>query len=58
MPIKWINQSRRTGLGPPDATTNVIGWPSADILKYVLAHEYLYKIMFKKNYVKKGKQII
>jgi len=35
MPIKWTNQSQRTGRGPIDAYTNVIGWPSADILIFI-----------------------
>jgi len=30
MLIKWINQSRQMGRGPPDAYTNMICWPSAD----------------------------
>jgi len=36
MPIKWINQSRRRGHGPPDVQTNVIGWPSEVIYEYLL----------------------
>jgi len=39
MPNKWINQSRQTGRGPPDAETNVIGGPSADILIFSVEFE-------------------
>jgi len=31
MPIKWINQSLRTGRDPPGSETKAIGWLSADI---------------------------
>jgi len=54
MPIKWINQLWQTGRGPPDAWTNVTGWPSADIIIFISSWILMYlqknpQIIFKRR---------
>jgi len=56
MSIKYINQSRQTVSGPPEAKTNVIGRQSADIYQLMSINCTIVELFFFTKYFHKEKQ--